>query len=496
MAEKGIIKGYPIGANITLVNALYIRSKKMEDGKYSPDYMYLIYRDLDTNEKKFELIEYPYYRYYLVDNNIPVTHARMYIEKKYVHPVECNYIDLKKSIAKNTNNIDWFYDNIRSGNYKANDRLFRIMSLYFADMNIEDFYRFEFDRLYKNDPYTPTKLYFDIETDIINIAGDFPEPGEAPVNAVTVVDDDGRNIYVLLLEQYDNPLIYQIKDNSNTASELKEFVKENVGGWKNEKRYKLDEFNYKIVFFQNEIDLIKAVFKIINTAKPDFALAWNIAFDLPYLIARIQVLGYNPLNIICSPEFPIKYCDYYVDRRADKFEERGDFSTITSYTVYLDQLITFASRRKGQRAISRFNLDYVGQLIARVRKLDYSNITTKIADLPRLDYKVFVFYNVMDTIVQLCIERKTGDVDFVFTKALSVNTRYSKVHRQTVYLVNRGAKDFYDMGYIIGNNHNKNNSKETFSGAFVGDPLLVSDKPKIKINGRPINILLNLDDFD
>ena len=32
--------------------------------------------------------------------------------------------------------------------------------------------------------------------------------------------------------------------------------------------------------------------------------------------------------------------------------------------------------------------------------------------------------------------------------------------------------------------------------AFVADPTLVSDKPKIKINNMPINILKNLDDFD
>ena len=52
------------------------------------------------------------------------------------------------------------------------------------------------------------------------------------------------------------------------------------------------------------------------------------------------------------------------------------------------------------------------------------------------------------------------------------------------------------MGYIIGNNINKHNSKEKFAGAFVADPLLVSDKPKMKINGKPISVCENCDDFD
>ena len=492
----GFIKGYVDGANISILNAIYIKPQKNEEGKYGPDYMYIVFKDLDTGDKKMQCIKNPIYRFYMTKDGVPVSHNKLYIEKDLVRPVECRYRDLKATIAKETGNFEWFKENLASGNYKLNDKLFTIPSVFMADMNIEDFYRFEFNRLYKNEPYTPTKLYFDIETDIINMRGDFPEPGECPVNAITLVDDINFKVYTLLLENYNNPLIEEFKKEPNIPQKLKEFVKERVGGWKNEIRYGLDKFEYKVVFFDEEINLIKACFDLINFIKPDFTLAWNIAFDLPYLIARIYNLDYNATEIICDKDFEFKYCDYYIDRRADKFEEKGDYSTITAYTVYLDQLITFASRRKGQRALSSFKLDYIGDKIAGVRKLDYSHITTSIAKLPYLDYRTFVFYNVMDTIVQLCIEHKVGDVDFVLNKSIVVNTRFAKVHRQTTYLINRGARDFYDMGYIIGNNVNKNNEKQGFPGAFVANPCNISDKPKIKINGKAINVLNNLDDFD
>ena len=48
----------------------------------------------------------------------------------------------------------------------------------------------------------------------------------------------------------------------------------------------------------------------------------------------------------------------------------------------------------------------------------------------------------------------------------------------------------------MGNNINKSNPKQSFAGAYVADPKLVSDKPKVKINGKAINILRNNDDFD
>ncbi len=463
----GFIRGYKDGDRITILNTIYIRQQKDEDGKYGPDYLYIVFKDLNTGDKKMQMIKNPKYTYYIANDNVPISHNMMYIENYQVHPVTCEYKDLKRSIAENTGNLEWFKENLRNGNYKDNDKLFSIPSVFGADMNIEDFYRFEFDKYYANEPFTPTKLYFDIETDIIDVRGDFPEPGECPVNAITLVDDTNKRIYTLLLENYKNPLIDQFKQEQNLPEKLKEFVRERVGGWKNEVRFELDKFSYKIAFFDEEINLIKACFDLINVIKPDFALAWNIAFDLPYLIARIRELGYNPANIICHPDFEVKWCDYFIDRRADKFEERGDNATITSYTVYLDQLITFASRRKGQRAIANFKLDYVGDAIAGVRKLDYSAITTSIAKLPYLDYHTFVFYNVMDTIVQYCIERKVADIDFVFTKSIATNTRYSKVHRQTTYLINRGVKDFYNMGYVMGNNVNKSNSKEGFAGVSI-----------------------------
>ena len=496
MLEKSFIKGYRVGDNISLLNVIYHRAVKDIEGNYGKDSIDIIFKDLDTMQKKMYHIESPKYTFWVPKMYTIIDHWNMFIERDKVEPITCKYTDLKACIAKNTNNMGFFMDNIRNGNYKENDKLFQIPSIFNADMHIEDYYRWLFDRTYKNDPFVPEKVYFDIEVDGINAIGDFPQMGECPVNAITIVDEAHSNIYTLLLENYNNPLIDEFKKEKDITRQLKEFVKEKVGGWKQEIRYGLDKYEYHIMFYDIEIDLIKDAFNMINTIKPDFALAWNIAFDLPYLIERIRALGYDPRTIICHDDFTVKEAYYMIDHRADKFEERGDFAQVSSYTVYLDQLITFASRRKGQRAVSSFKLDFIGDAIAGVRKLDYSHITTKIAELPYKDYKTFVFYNVMDTIVQLCVEKKVGDVDFVFNKALSTNTRYQKVHRQTTYLMNRAIKDFWDMGYVMGNNINKSNQKVGFPGAFVADPLLVSDKPKLKINGTPVMLCDNLNDFD
>jgi hypothetical protein len=251
-------------------------------------------------------------------------------------------------------------------------------------------------------------------------------------------------------------------------------------------------------FYDEEIDLIRDIFTLINICKPDFLLAWNMAFDIPYIIERIKVLGYDPALIMCPPEMKTKIAKYYIDVRNKNIPaQRGDFFTINGYTVYLDQLVHFASRRKGQSAFDRFSLDYIGDKVAGVRKLDYGHITHDLGKLPYLDYKTFVFYNIMDTIVQHCVENKVNDIGYIFNKCLMNNTRYHKGHRQTVYLTNRGIKEFASEGFVMGNNNNRGNEKpEKFPGALVGDPLNNNDYSKVKIGGKAINVANNLDDYD
>ena len=228
----GFIRGYNDGDNITLLNVIYHKPQKQESGKYTTGSIDIIFKDLNTNEKKIQHIENPEYTYYMTNEGVPVDYNKLFISKNDVHPLTCKYTDIKKSIAENTNNLDYFYDNLRTGNYKLNDKLFTIPSVFNADMNIEDYYRWLFDRTYKNDPYIPEKVYFDIEVDSINMEGDFPQPGECPINAVTIIDETHKKIYTLLLENYSNTLIDEFKKIPNITKELKEFGIKNIGGYK------------------------------------------------------------------------------------------------------------------------------------------------------------------------------------------------------------------------------------------------------------------------
>mgnify|MGYP001055113731 FL=1 len=68
-----MIKGYDKGANISLLNVIYHKPKKdMETGKYDTGSLDIIFKDLNTGEKKVQHIKDPKYTYYIAkDEFVP-----------------------------------------------------------------------------------------------------------------------------------------------------------------------------------------------------------------------------------------------------------------------------------------------------------------------------------------------------------------------------------------------------------------------------------------
>lgn len=498
-----IIGNYPPGYDLTLLNTIYHKPKRGADGKWHPGVMDLIIKDNVTGEKFLETINDPKYEYYMLNGVEVPSYNLEYAKIEDCKCIITPYNELQKDIANRIGKMDQFWENINNGNRKANERMCNYHpGVLLSDMDIEDNIRFQFSHTYQNSYKKGSKSFLDIEADVIDCKGDFVEMGECPINAVSFIDDQSLVIHSFLLRNDKNSLIAEFEkeaENDKLGKELIEFLSNAVGGKEQAKKYKIDQMKCQFHFYdeKDELTMLKHLFNYINNIKPDFVLAWNMAFDIPYIIARIKALGGDPKEIMCSPDFRFKEVFYFIDENNQFiYEERNDYAKISSYSIYLDQMIHFASRRKGGKALPSYSLDTIGEMVCGVRKLDYSHITRDLAKLPYLDYKTFVFYNIMDTIVQYCIEYKSNDIDSAYNNVLLNNTRWGKIYRQTVYLKNRQAIFNYRNGFISGNNVNHNTPKVSFPGAFVADPKLNSDYSKMKINGRPVSIYDNLDDFD
>ena len=499
-----------VGDNLTILNVEYTKPRRDDNGKLEKDFLIMTYKDIDKGIKEHKIIYEPKYTFYVAKKGTEKPYNQFFVSKDSVEAVTVPYNSLVLEIAKRTGHVEDFYDNCRNRNGGANKLMHTDPRIFLSDLSIESFYRMEFNKIYQNQPCPIDRGYIDIEVDTRYINGAFPQPGECPVNAISLILEKTNTEYVFILKDPANPKSYEFEkyiQENDFETEFKKFTEENVGGWKNIHRLNLKGLKIKVIFYEDELEMIRSVFRLINTVQPDFMLAWNMAFDIPYLIERIKILGGSPADIICHPDFEEKYVYYFVDHMHNLPEQKGDYMQVASYSVYLDQMIQFASRRKGQSAYANNKLDYIGEVVAGVRKLDYHDIVENLSDLPYEDFKTFIMYNMTDVIVQKCIEEKTGDISYVFNKALMNSTTYAKVHRQTVYLHNRAAMFFWDKGFVMGNNVNKFNDlsetekkERTYPGAYVAPPMLVGDIPLVKL-GREgiesaINVARNCNDFD
>ena len=82
------------------------------------------------------------------------------------------------------------------------------------------------------------------------------------------------------------------------------------------KRNKLDQTDFRLYFFDNELELIVAFFDTVYKYDPDFIEGWNSsAFDLAYIHRRLEVLGVDPAEVMSDPNYSIEDFDIdYVNR--------------------------------------------------------------------------------------------------------------------------------------------------------------------------------------
>ena len=207
---------YPEGYDLTILDTRYRYPRLGENGKYDKGSITLVAKDNTTGKKIIETISNPVYTYYVIKDEVLVARGIDYplkeIEASCVDPVTVPYCELEKDIAERIGETEFYYSNLKNKMRAANALLHienpKIMA---SDMNIEDYYRFLFSQKFKNTITKPTKAFFDIEADTINMKGDFPEPGECPINAVTLINLQNTTVYVLFLENSENELIAEFE---------------------------------------------------------------------------------------------------------------------------------------------------------------------------------------------------------------------------------------------------------------------------------------------
>ena len=480
-----------------LMDVFYHRPTK--DTKFN-DYAYIVLKNAQTGEKKLATAQNPEMLLYVVNEDCrDYTHSPSYMPLKECKQVRVKYKNVIKSIAeiggKKTMEI---YDYYKQNNFAGTKNLFRYPYVLGADYNYPDYLRIEWALHYHNPniEIKLTKMYLDIEVDGIDIPG-FPKYGECPINAVSLIDEESSTVYVYLLDNPDNPQIDEyMKSIDERIAEYHAAFDETYG-----------VLDYKILLYEDELEMLVQMFQLINTLKRDILLIWNgYGFDIPYIIERIKVLGANPVDVMCPKDFKTPYLEFHKDTSTYDWKAKNDTFNITAFTQYEDQMSNYIKIRKGKSELKTVKLNAIAWKELKDEKLDYSD-EADIKTLPYKNYIKFVMYNIKDALLQMGIERKTNDSTAIFLNMIDNATPYKSIFSQTIVLKNYAYLSYYKQGYIIGNNRNidyskprdgirKKKEKSDVKGALVGDPLL-NYNVGATLFGKPSNFIFRyVIDFD
>lgn len=508
-----------------LVDVQYVKQNRKNN---TPDFLYIIWKDLDTMEKHLQIIPEPKMDIYFEKPEFRThNYNKNYAHIEHLDKKTVKYKDILFEIANDMgergrqalNNI------FQTQNYSALKNFYLYPYTFGSDYDAVSWYRVQWLRkLNNNRTKILTKGFLDIEVDGLEVPG-MPDPRTCPINAVTLANADKSEVYTFILT--DRPCVEKDTTHMTPEDEKKELERREMYKHMHaEQHYMMEHpeelidelhqlfddsygvLDYKLYFYSDEKKMLVHLFQLINILKLDIIGIWNISFDIPYIMDRMLALNLDPTEIMSHPDFPVKKCYFKADTVNHDIKNKSDNFHLTSYTVFYDQMELYASIRKGGSELRSYRLNVIGEHELKDTKLDYSD-DGDIKTLPYNNFKKFIIYNIKDVLLQLGIERKTTDFDTLYATSYLNATPYDKIFRQTVKLRNVQYTSFLEQGLIPGNNTNiynpddnivssedEDDDDDSFDGALVADPQY-NDKVGQMMYGRPTNnVFLNGIDFD
>ena len=487
--------------NPILLSVNYLRANRDADQKECFEVVYL--DDQGKPQLSYEKPEADIYFVKPECRNFNYTKPEEKIENLY--KVRTSISNIRKAIAKEAG--PWGKMIVDRANSMHDRRylnqLYKWPYCYGCDFQPEFYFMREW---YKQHKFTIPKLnlaFLDIETDILDYMPDndsIPDTAYAPVNLATVILDETNDCYTFILkpkrpnqglmteEQYQERLkMYERQNKSNEflMGHQKEFVNDLHDSF--DKTY--GNLHYHLRFYDEEIELIADIFRLINTRKPNFCLSWNMRFDIQYLYYRIQMLGYDPTDIMTHPDFKYPRCYFVLDKRSMEFGKQTDIFQCSSYTMYICQMRLYAAIRKSQHKMKSMKLNAIADTVLKDKKVEYPE-NSNIRTFPYVNWLLFIKYNIKDVLLQFGIEHKVKDITTYYARSNSNNTPYNKIFKETHLLRNVREMYFEDDGWVQSNNLNiiddsRSESEKRMYGDDSEEESESSDSYKGAINAEP-----------
>lgn len=449
---------------------------------YQPNVLFIVYKD-EHAKKSVKMIPRPKMEIGFTKPEFrdkwTTNRAYVPIDEVYTEEVEATkvlnrvYQEAKQCTDDRSRSLVKIYESANAtGDFRSKKEMMKFHHAFMSDISVEDSYRIHLALQYDlMQNHTVNKAFLDIENDIQGLSTSELEDHQAPTTAVTVIFDydpinnaitGGGQPYVctFLLRDY-----VKYPQQKYFEEHLDDFLKQCHDEFDHmELEIKGKKFiapnteaKYNIKFYDDEAELINAVFEMINRVKPDTCAVWNIAYDLPQMKGRLEHLGVDPMDVMCDKIFPkdFRFMEFNIDRRAQIDQaDRKTFIKMASTTTYIDQMQTYAQIRKGRKSYGSNKLDNIAHIELGIGKRVFAP-GIDVTNAPTKDWWNYILYNINDVWVQVLIDRYTNDILSLIIDSNQAACAIENLTKQTRY-----QKQIYYLNYLRRNfiaGTNKNN---------------------------------------
>jgi len=278
----------------------------------------------------------------------------------------------------------------------------------------------------------PRTYFVDIETEIID---GFPKPEEAKSRILTFsIITPERKAIVLGLDDLSSDQIKKIEEDTNAHFE----------------GYDQDwEFSY--YKFKDEYNML---YTFLHKFLPKFPMmtGWNfINYDWQYIVNRCKRLQIDLSEVAITGEL-------------DRNDSRPLHMGILDYMQLYDKYDRSVKVKESN------TLDYVSGQVLNVKKIKYQG---SLQDLYENDFKKYVFYNVVDSILVYYIDEKLRSMEVLLTLATITKMPLYKAASPVAVTEALIARKLVEQNKRVGIEYDKEDGKKDgkYAGAFVKEPI-------------------------
>lgn len=272
----------------------------------------------------------------------------------------------------------------------------------------------------------PNIYSFDIEVEVDE--SEFPEPSEAkyPILTISIVDQN-LNTTVLGTKKLGS-VFNRFDENKEESLKIQNDIRDYIGKSEYYQKSLKTDFEEKIknnkalgfeyIYFEEEIDMLEYFLKFVQ--KVPVIVGWNsILFDWQYIQNRIQKHFADTILESTGKPLKLSYSSVAFSLKSKRFEDmKGDFVYLKmpSHTLVLDMMDVVGSYDLAvMPQKENLSLDYIAsESPVKLGKIKYDG---NLQDLYEQDYTKYVFYNAVDSILVMLIDKCFRTLDNIYAQA-------------------------------------------------------------------------------